>query len=448
MPYKLVKLCIVNKKLQMNIADLYKIYQKYPKICTDTRKISKDCFFFALKGENFDANTFAEQALENGAAYVVIDRSEFKKDERYILVEDVLSSLQELATYHRKQLTIPVIGLTGSNGKTTTKELINAVLSQKFKTSATKGNLNNHIGVPLTMLEINADVEIAIIEMGANHQKEIEMLSEIAQPNFGLITNVGKAHLEGFGGFEGVKKGKGELYDFLSKSGGTVFINHDNSHLMEMSASRKFREIIYYGTQSDDAVKGKLLKNDPFLEVEWTADAQTFEVHSKLTGTYNFENILVAVAIGLRFGLSPDEINTGIRSYSPQNNRSQIIKTANNTVIGDYYNANPTSMLTAIENMAALKADKKVVILGDMFELGEEAKAEHQNIINKAKSYQFDEMIFIGEEFSACQASAKAKFFKTREETLVFLKGNPIKNALVLLKGSRGMKLESLMELL
>ncbi|MBD3748288.1 MAG: UDP-N-acetylmuramoyl-tripeptide--D-alanyl-D-alanine ligase [Sphingobacteriales bacterium] len=432
----------------MSIDNLYKIYQKHSKICTDTRKIAKDCLFFALKGENFDANNFADQALENGAAFVVIDRSEFKKDERYILVGDVLTALQELATYHRKQLNIPVIGLTGSNGKTTTKELINAVLSQKFKTSATKGNLNNHIGVPLTLLEITAEVEIAIIEMGANHQKEIEMLSEIAQPNFGLITNVGKAHLEGFGGFEGVKKGKGELYDFLAKSGGTVFINHDNPHLMEMSASRNFVEIIYYGTQTDDAVKGKLLKNDPFLEVEWTADAQTFEVHSQLTGTYNFENILVAVAMGLRFGLSPDEINEGIKSYSPQNNRSQIIRTANNTVIGDYYNANPTSMLAAIENMAALKANKKVVILGDMFELGDEAKAEHQNIIKKANAYQFNEMIFIGEEFSACQASAEANFFKIKEEVVSFLKANPIKDALVLLKGSRGMKLESLMELL
>lgn len=448
MPIKLIKLCIVNKKLQMNTPDLYKIYQKYPKICTDTRKISKDCFFFALKGENFDANNFAEQALENGAAYVVIDRPEFKKDERYILVEDVLGNLQELAKYHRKQLTIPVIGLTGSNGKTTTKELINAVLSQKFKTSATKGNLNNHIGVPLTLLEITADVEIAIIEMGANHQKEIGMLSEMAQPNFGLITNVGKAHLEGFGGFEGVKKGKGELYDFLSKSDGTVFINHDNPHLMEMSKTKKFKEIIYYGTQDNSAVKGKLIKNDPFLEVEWTAKAKTYKVDSQLTGTYNFENILVAVAIGLRFGLSPDEINEGIKSYSPQNNRSQIIKTANNTVIGDYYNANPTSMLAAIENMAALKAAQKVVILGDMFELGEEAKVEHQNIINKANSFEFDEMIFIGEEFAACQASAKAHFFKTREEAIDFLKANIFKGALVLLKGSRGMKLEGLMEML
>jgi UDP-N-acetylmuramoyl-tripeptide--D-alanyl-D-alanine ligase len=432
----------------MSISEIYRIYLQHPQICTDTRKITGGCLFFALKGENFDANTFAQQALEKGAAYVVIDNPEFKKSEQYILVDDTLIALQELAKHHREELKIPFIGLTGSNGKTTTKELINAVLSQKFKTLATKGNLNNHIGVPLTILDIDDDVEIAIIEMGANHQKEIKMLSNFCQPNYGLITNVGKAHLEGFGGFEGVKKGKGELYDYLASNNGTVFINKDNPQLMEMATSRNFKEIINYGTSSDCKVSGELMSNNPFLEVKWTSNNETYQVHSQLTGTYNFENILVAVAIGWRFGLSPEEINTGISNYAPQNKRSQIIKTAKNTVIGDYYNANPSSMVVALENMAALKADKKIVILGDMFELGEEAEKEHQSIIDKAMSYDFDNAIFIGEMFAQSPSSAKAKFFKNRDEAMEELKKNPIEDSLVLLKGSRGMKLEGLMELL
>ena len=432
----------------MSISEIYIIYLQHSQICTDTRKITHGCLFFALKGENFDANTFAPQALEKGAAYVVIDNPEFKKSEQYILVDDALIALQELAKHHREQLKIPFIGLTGSNGKTTTKELINAVLSQKFKTLATKGNLNNHIGVPLTLLEINNDVEIAIIEMGANHQKEIEMLSGLCQPNYGLITNVGKAHLEGFGGFEGVKKGKGELFDFLANHNGTVFINKDNPQLMEMAFSRSFNEVIGYGTSSTCEISGELISNNPFLEVKWTSNNETYQVHSQLTGTYNFENILVAVAIGWRFGLSPEEINTGICNYTPQNNRSQIIKTANNTVIGDYYNANPSSMSVALENMAALNADKKVVILGDMFELGDESEKEHQVIIDKAMSYGFDDVIFIGEMFAQLKSSAKARFFINRKEAIEELKKNKIQNSLILLKGSRGMKLEGLMELL
>ncbi len=432
----------------MSISEIYRIYKKHPQICTDTRKITQNCLFFALRGENFDANAFAQQALEKGASFVVIDNPEFKKSEQYILVKDALIALQELAKYHREQLKIPFIGLTGSNGKTTTKELINAVLTQKFKTLATSGNLNNHIGVPLTLLEISDEIEIAIIEMGANHQKEIEMLSDICQPNYGLITNVGKAHLEGFGGFEGVKKGKGELYDFLDTHNGTVFINKDNPHLKEMANSRHFTEVIGYGTSADCDVSGKLIGNNPFLEVKWTSNNKSHQVNSQLTGTYNFENILVAVAIGLKFGLSPEEINTGISNYAPQNNRSQIIKTANNTVIGDYYNANPSSMIVALENMGALKADKKVVILGDMFELGDESEKEHQMIIDKATNYDFDEVIFIGQMFLQLKSSAKAKFFLNREEAIEELKKNSIQDSLILLKGSRGMKLEGLMELL
>ena len=439
---------IVNKKLHMTIAQLYQHYLSHPTICTDTRKITPGCLFFALKGENFNANTFASQALENGAAFAVIDDVEYQKDNRFILVNDTLDALQQLAKYHRQQLLIPVIGLTGSNGKTTTKELINSVLSQKFNTHATKGNFNNHIGVPLTLLEIKPDAEVAIIEMGANHQKEIELLCEICQPNYGLITNVGKAHLEGFGGFEGVKKGKGELYDFLEKHQGITFINKDNSHLINMAETRKLNEIVYYGTDKVNDVSGELVKNDPFLEVKWSYQGENHTVNSKLTGIYNFENILAAVAIGLKFGLSADEINQGINTYEPQNNRSQIIKTANNTVIGDYYNANPSSMLVAIENLAKLAANEKVIILGDMFELGDEAGMEHENILQKALDQHFYKTIFIGDEFYKLNELADALFFKTTLEAAAELKKNPIKNALVLLKGSRSMKLESLMELL
>jgi UDP-N-acetylmuramoyl-tripeptide--D-alanyl-D-alanine ligase len=429
----------------MTIPELYSLYLQHPQICTDTRKIISGCMFFALKGDNFNGNVYAKQALELGASFTIIDERSFCVNDSYILVEDVLTTLQNLATYHRKQLKIPVIGLTGSNGKTTTKELINAVLSQKFKTSATVGNLNNHIGVPLTLLAIPADTEIAIVEMGANHQKEIEMLSNICKPNYGLITNVGKAHLEGFGGFEGVKKGKGELYNFLENSAGTLFLNTDNPHLKEMMADKKFKETITYGTDTSNYLSGKLIAYDPFLSVEWHSGQITSSVKSNLTGSYNFENILVAIAIGLKFGLAADEINTGIANYHPQNSRSQIIKTSHNTVIGDYYNANPSSMLAAIKNINQLKADKKVLILGDMFELGVEAEQEHSNVIVDALRYNINECIFIGKEFVKASKSAQAKFFETTAEAEKYLNKYPIRNALVLLKGSRGMKLENLM---
>lgn len=430
----------------MSIQELYKLYLQHPVIGTDTRKIISGCLFFALKGENFDANNFARQALEDGAAYAIVDNPEVVESSQFILVNDVLETLQQLATYHRQQLKIPVIGLTGTNGKTTTKELINAVLSQKYKTSATLGNLNNHIGVPLTLLKISSDIEVAIIEMGANHQKEIAMLSEIAKPDYGLITNVGKAHLEGFGGFEGVKKGKGELYTFLDESKGIVFINDDNLHLKEMSNNHTFKEVIYYGSSTSGSIEGKLLSNNPFLEIEWTNHTGTYVVKTQLTGIYNFENVLAAIAIGDKFGLNSDEINNGLSAYAPQNNRSQIIKTSRNTIIGDFYNANPSSMFVAIENIAKLEADKKTLILGDMFELGEESLTEHQLIIDKALSYPFDNVIFIGEAFFKAQKEEDAAFFKSTSEFKLTLQKNPLSQNLILLKGSRGMKLESLLE--
>jgi len=449
----------------MTTKNLYTIFLEYPVISTDTRKIAANSLFFALKGENFDANQFAAKAMEAGAAYAVIDNPEYKINDKYILVDDVLTALQDLARYHRKQLTIPVIGLTGTNGKTTTKELINSVLSQHFKTQATQGNLNNHIGVPLSVLTIDKSHEIAIIEMGANHQKEIEMLCTIAQPTHGLITNVGKAHLEGFGGVEGVKKGKGELYDYLKKesesdeASGVAFVNSDSDALLEMQQARGLKHVIFYGTDNiDNLVTGKLVENSPFLSLEWTNNdtSSDHRLRTQLTGAYNLDNILAAICIGVYFKLTDDEINKGIESYQPKNNRSQIVQTATNTLICDYYNANPSSMLVAIDNIGKLDAKRKVLILGDMFELGDESVAEHEAVIKKALEAPVDERIFIGKYFVEAGKSLVPSpssmvygpmFYETAEEAIAGLKEKPIKNSTILIKGSRGMALERLVAL-
>jgi len=444
--------------------DIYKLFLQHPLISTDTRKISPGSLFFALKGENFDANTFAEQAIEAGAAYAIIDNPKYHFNEKYILVADVLTALQDLARHHSRQLTIPVIGLTGTNGKTTTKELINSVLSRHYKTQATQGNLNNHIGVPLTILTIDKSHEIAVIEMGANHQKEIELLCSIAQPTHGLITNVGKAHLEGFGGVEGVKKGKGELYDFLKKSEkeadrGVAFINNDSPVLLEMAKARDLTNAVFYGTdEGDNLVSGKIIENSPYLTLSWinTNNNKTHQAKTQLTGAYNLDNILAAICIGVYFKLSDDEINQGVETYQPKNNRSQIAQTATNTLICDYYNANPSSMVVAIENIGKVTANRKVLILGDMFELGDEAPTEHASIIKKAFESPVDERIFIGKEFSQAASAMdhgpstidkKSTFYKTVEDAIQALKANPIQNATILIKGSRGMALERLVEL-
>jgi len=434
---------------------LYQLYKKHPVISTDTRKIAPGGLFFALKGEKFDANTFAEQAVASGAAYVVIDNPEYQKGDQYLLVEDVLAALQDLARYHRRQLSIPVVGLTGTNGKTTTKELINAVLSQHFNTYATQGNLNNHIGVPLTILSINASHEAAVIEMGANHQKEIELLCTISQPSHGLITNVGKAHLEGFGGVEGVKKGKGELYDYLKASDGITFVNGDSADLMTMQQARGLENVILYGTNNpENLVSGKLIENSPYLTLQWTNNStnESYEVKSQLTGAYNLDNILAAICIGVYFNLSTEEINVGISSYQPKNNRSQITQTATNMLICDYYNANPSSMAVAIENLGKIEAKHKVLVLGDMFEMGQESAAEHEAIIKKAMETPVDERIFIGGEFASQKSEVGSQksgaiFYKSAEDAIAGLKANPIRNATVLIKGSRGMALERLVEL-
>ena len=431
---------------------LYQIFLQHQQVCTDTRNIIPNSIFFALKGANFNANTFAEKALESGAAYAVIDEAAYKLSDRFILVDDVLMTLQDLARHHRKQLQIPVIGLTGSNGKTTTKELINAVLSRKFKTYATKGNLNNHIGVPLTLLSVSAETEVAIIEMGANHQQEIAFLCSIAQPTHGLITNIGRAHLEGFGGPEGVRKGKGELFDFLEQTGGTVFVNHDDLVLEEMAFHRHFQKTVYYGKETPSLVSGEIVENVPLLNINWWKNTDSAirknGLQTNLTGSYNLDNLLAAIAIGTFFDLAAEEINAGISGYQPANNRSQIVQTETNTLICDYYNANPSSMEVAIRNMEAIAADKKVLILGDMFELGDHSPAEHELIIRKANEIHAEQRIFVGKAFYQHHTSFTDTFFETTDAAFIALKSDLIKNATVLIKGSRGMHLETLLELL
>jgi UDP-N-acetylmuramoyl-tripeptide--D-alanyl-D-alanine ligase len=431
-----------------SIQTLYQHYLNHPVVSTDTRAITKGCLFFALRGDHFDANTFAAQALQQGAAFAIIDREEFAINENCILVPDVLAALQALAKHHREQLTIPVVGLTGSNGKTTTKELIKAVLAEKYKVFATKGNLNNHIGVPLSILSMPLDVEIAVIEMGANHQKEIEMLCEIAQPTHGLITNVGMAHLDGFGGFEGVKKGKAELYAYLKKVDGFTFIYHNNPYLIEMSNTAGLNKIVYYGTAKENTISGELVNADPLIKLKWSTHRDTFTAQANLTGTYNFENILAAICIANFFEVDAEAINKGLADYFPINNRSQLTKTEKNQVICDFYNANPSSMLAALNNLQSLSAKHKTVIIGDMFELGPEAAAQHQEIIRRTLSHNFDEVLFIGENFFAFSSLGGAKFFNTRTEAYDYLTEHSIKDSLILLKGSRGMALEQLLPLL
>lgn len=432
----------------ISIENLYSHYLKNPVISTDTRNIIKDCIFFALKGDNFNANEFAEQALHKGAAFAVVDEAKYAKNDRCLLVADVLTMLQDLARHHREQLNIPVIGLTGSNGKTTSKELINAVLVERYKAFATFGNLNNHIGVPLSILSIGSDVQVAVIEMGANHRKEIELLCTIAQPTHGIITNVGMAHLDGFGGFEGVKKGKAELYSYLRKNHGYTFINRNNPYLLEMSAAAGLTKLIYYGTENGNTIKGELKSSDPFIEVEWTNHEVSSTVKTNLTGSYNFENILAAICIGDFFDMKPEQINAGLANYQPNNNRSQLTKTENNTVICDFYNANPSSMSAALNNISSLSSDKKAAILGDMFELGPESAKQHELIARQAAECGLDEIILIGKHFYAFKDKFGALFFETPTEAAEHLQLNRIKNTLVLLKGSRGMKLESLLQYL
>ncbi|MCW3105250.1 MAG: UDP-N-acetylmuramoyl-tripeptide--D-alanyl-D-alanine ligase [Bacteroidetes bacterium] len=435
------------------IEQLYSHFKDHPLVCTDTRGIIPGSVFFALKGGNFNGNQFAEQALESGCSLAVIDEEAYKKDERYFLVEDVLTALQQLANHHRRQLNIPVIGITGSNGKTTSKELVNAVLSRKYKVLATKGNLNNHIGVPLTLLSIDASHEMAIIEMGANHQGEIELLSNIAEPDFGIITNIGKAHLEGFGGIEGVKKGKSELYKFIQQKKGKVFVHGDDEVLIELSAAN---DKITYGTKKLYDIVGSMAPpaQSEFISFQWAtrynaASLKSSEmVSTQLVGVYNYYNLLCAACVGNYFKVEDAEINKGLSEYAPSNNRSQLHKTGRNTLILDYYNANPSSMSLALENFAGLGHSNKMVILGDMLELGEESAKEHDAIVELLQQKNLVNTILVGPLFVQAGKKSNARTFATSEEALNYLKEHPVKDTAILIKGSRGIKLEKVVEVL
>jgi UDP-N-acetylmuramoyl-tripeptide--D-alanyl-D-alanine ligase len=438
----------------MNLNELYAAFLSSSAVSTDSRNIEKDCIFFALKGDNFNGNLYAKSAIDKGAKYVVID--EEVNDllaERHFLVKDVLSSLQDLAKHHREILKTPIIGITGSNGKTTTKELLAAVLSKKFHLYYTAGNLNNHIGVPLSLLAIKKEHELAIIEMGANHQEEIAFLSKIAAPNFGLITNIGKAHLEGFGGVEGIKKGKGELFDYIKQSEGKLFLNADSDVLQEMAKARGLKAVTY-GKNAQANLEGSLESSNPFISFiwNWSYDGVTTKsnepITSQLFGSYNYDNLLAAVCVGNYFGVDENDINDAVSSYQSDMNRSQIIEKGNNTIYLDAYNANPTSMNAALESFAQLNSTKeKALILGDMFELGEAGFEEHQSILELVVSLKLTNGIFVGKHFSKHSKKYPAyKFFEERQHLVDSSELKSINNSAILIKGSRGVALEKLLE--
>jgi UDP-N-acetylmuramoyl-tripeptide--D-alanyl-D-alanine ligase len=427
----------------MIIEQLYSNYLETGKVSTDTRQITPGSVFFALKGDKFNANEFAADALTKGAKYAVVDDERYAKGGQYLLVEDSLVALQELAKYHRSQLKIPVIGLTGSNGKTTSKELLNAVLSKKYKSYATKGNLNNHIGVPLTILAIDKTIEIAIVEMGANHLGEIALLSSIANPTHGFITNIGKAHIGTFGGFENIIRGKSELYQHLIVNDGVVFINSQSNVLSNMA--KRFKLPLMYPAVGD-YYSCKLVESDPFVKIK----AENGEVvQTQMIGAYNFENMAVALCIGKYFEVDAKLANKAVAEYVPGNMRSQIMKKGTNTVILDAYNANPSSMLAAIDNLASMKAEKKVVILGDMFELEGEAENEHRNLGKLLEEKRFDRVYLCGKLTRFAKAEfPEALHFESKDLLMDELKRNPIKDSTILVKASRGIGLETVVEVI
>jgi len=425
----------------MQIEQLYTIFKKYPSVQTDSRKIKPDDLFFALKGDNFNGNVFAKKAIEAGAAFAVIDEKEFEIPGKTFIVENTLNSLQQLAKYHRKQFSIPFLAITGSNGKTTTKELIHAVLSTSLKTYTTEGNLNNHIGIPLTLLKIKVDAEIAVIEMGANHQKEIEGYCKYSLPTHGLITNCGKAHLEGFGGIEGVKKGKGELYDFLRNNNGSAFVMWDYFYLREMSSGIK--NIMTYGTKDAD-ITGEAVKSEPLLEVLINNGSDTGLIKSQLVGEYNLPNILAAVAVGKYFGIPDKKIKSAIENYSPSNSRSQLIEKGSNKIILDAYNSNPSSMKLAIENFAGFHAENKVMLLGGMAELGDESIDEHKQIIDIISKYKWQNVVLVGGDFMKIDHPFIK--FENALQAKEWMHQQHFENTFILIKGSRCMQMEKVLD--
>jgi len=423
----------------MEINVLYKKFKTCSAVSTDTRKLSKDCIYFALKGDNFDGNKFVDKAFKGGAKYCVIDNKDALINQNCILVDDVLTTLQNLATYHRKAINIPIIALTGSNGKTTTKELIYAVLSSQYKVKATLGNLNNHIGVPLTLLRFTKDLDFGIVEMGANHQKEIEFLSQIAQPDYGLITNFGKAHLEGFGSVEGVIKGKSELYDYLRTNHKTVFINTNDKKQIEQI--KDYSKTSTFGSDQNNDCIIKFKNANPLVSLDY----DNTEINSQLIGDYNYGNIAVAVAIGKHFKVLTNNIKKAIEGYQPDNNRSEIIKKGNIKIILDAYNANPTSMLAALKNLKQLETKKKFLCLGDMFELGNEAEKEHQNIVDFVERNFSENIVLVGENFYQTKSKKTTHKFLTFDDLKPKLKSLKLDNMTLLIKGSRGMALERIL---
>lgn len=423
----------------MQIAELYQLYLQSLSVQTDTRKLKAGDIFFALKGEHFNGNLFAKEALDKGAIAIVVDEETGIDDPRIFHVQDALAALQQLAKYHRLQFRIPFLAITGSNGKTTTKELIHAVLSSYYQTSTTEGNLNNHIGIPLTLLKVPAHADIAVIEMGANHQREIASYCMYTLPTHGLINNVGKAHLEGFGGIEGVKKGKGELYDFIRESGGVIFMNHDFDYLRDMS--RGIEHTITYGTQ-DAQTTGVIVNSDPFLSVEITSDPEIGHIQTHLVGDYNLPNVLAAVAVGLYFKVPASHIKTAIENYIPSNSRSQMLEKESNHIILDAYNANPSSMKLAIENFAKLNAAQKVVMLGAMAELGAESLEEHKTIVEQLKQHPWAQVVLVGGDFLKIPHPFLS--FENSEMAKDWFDQQGFTHTHVLIKGSRSMKMEKI----
>lgn len=425
----------------MSIPELYDIYLRYPSVQTDSRKVKTGDIFFALKGDNFNGNTFAAQAIADGAAYAVVDEAAYVAGPEYILTDDVLHTLQQLAAYHRMQLPIPVIAITGSNGKTTTKELLIAVLSAKYKTYATEGNLNNHIGVPLTLLKIKKGAEFAIVEMGANHIGEIASYCNIAAPDYGLITNCGKAHLEGFGSLEGVRKAKGELYDYLRNFSGSIFRNADLDYLADMG--RGIDEQVTYGTANAEII-GRATGDGNLLQVTVLTTGLETQIQTQLVGDYNLANVLAAVAVGDYFDIDIDTIKKALEQYTPSNSRSQWLEKGSNKIILDAYNANPSSMKLAIENLAHLKADHKWLLLGAMKEMGAESVTEHQALVDLLQQLGLQQVILTGTEFEATKHNYL--WFATSEEAKNYLLQHPIQDATILIKGSRGSRMEVVLD--
>lgn len=425
----------------MQIEALYKIYQQYPSVQTDTRKLKAGNIFFALKGANFNGNSFAKQAIDSGATYAVIDEKEYEIPGKTILVDNVLTTLQLLAKYHRQQFQIPFLAVTGSNGKTTTKELIHAVLSTTYQTYTTEGNLNNHIGIPLTLLKIKPDAEFAVIEMGANHIGEIASYCKIALPTHGIITNCGKAHLEGFGSEEGVRKGKGELYDHLRANNGTAFVMWDYDYLQKMS--KGIFQIITYGTHSAD-IEGTVEENEPFLKVQFHKGTTLTTLQTQLVGDYNLPNVLAAATVGKYFKVPDEKTQAAIENYIPSNNRSQWIEKGSNRIILDAYNANPSSMMQAIDNFAKLHAPNKILVLGAMAELGVQSPQEHEMIMEQIRKYKWTDVILVGGDFK--KLSTSYHWFSNSSEAGKWFRQQHFQNCTILIKGSRSMQMEKVAE--